>query len=311
MWLDQSPAFVKRASAASGLSETAFTEWFLFFLALHDPGKFDIRFQNLRPDLLKKLQGKQSELPYSPRPDQRGFDFWNESIFPYLCSELFNAGTDEQDLFRDWLTIFGILITGHHWLPPQGSSFTKINNSDRIGLELFVKSLLELFISSDTFESITKICKDEDLFDAVELSSKQFSWQLAGLTSLCDWIASGDEAFIFCSDEQELQIYFKETCKRAVQAVKRAEIIPAAISKVHGMKQLFPQFSDTPTPLQQFCNETTITGGPQLWILEDVTGAGKTEAALTLASRILGKGNGTGCFVALPTMAVDFRIKIA
>ena len=92
---------------------------------------------------------------------------------------------------------------------------------------------------------------------------------------------------------------------RAVQAVKRAEIVPATLSKVHGMKQLFPQFADTPTPLQQFCNETTITGKPQLWILEDVTGAGKTEAALTLASRILGKGNGTGCFVALPTMATS------
>lgn len=305
VWLDQSPAFVKRASAASGLSETAFIEWFLFFLALHDIGKFDIRFQNLRPDLLEKLQGKQSELPYSPRHDQRGFDFWNEIISPYLCSELIDIGSDVHDLFRDWLSIFGILVTGHHGLPPKGSSFTKINKSVRLDLEIFVESLFDLFISSETCKSIIKVCKNEDLFDIVELSFKHFSWQLAGLTSLCDWIASGDEAFIYCSEEQELQLYFKEACRTAVQAVKRAEIVPAVLSKVQGMKHLFSQFADTPTPLQQFCNEAAITGEPQLWILEDVTGAGKTEAALTLASRILGEGNGTGCFVALPTMATS------
>ncbi|MGQ7789555.1 hypothetical protein ACULNC_08720 [Shigella flexneri] len=36
--------------------------------------------------------------------------------------------------------------------------------------------------------------------------------------------------------------------------------------------------------------------GPQLFILEDVTGAGKTEAALILAHRLMAAGNARGCF---------------
>ncbi len=37
--------------------------------------------------------------------------------------------------------------------------------------------------------------------------------------------------------------------------------------------------------------------GPQLFILEDVTGAGKTEAALILAHRLIAAGKLRGCFL--------------
>ena len=45
--------------------------------------------------------------------------------------------------------------------------------------------------------------------------------------------------------------------------------------------------------------------GPQLFILEDVTGSGKTEAAVILAHRLMKEGHGTGLFIALPTMATS------
>ncbi len=43
--------------------------------------------------------------------------------------------------------------------------------------------------------------------------------------------------------------------------------------------------------------------GPQLFILEDVTGAGKTEAALILTHRLMSAGKAQGLFFGLPTMA--------
>ncbi len=46
-----------------------------------------------------------------------------------------------------------------------------------------------------------------------------------------------------------------------------------------------------------------LSPSPQLFILEDVTGAGKTEAALVLAHRLMAQGQGKGLYVALPTMA--------
>ncbi len=43
--------------------------------------------------------------------------------------------------------------------------------------------------------------------------------------------------------------------------------------------------------------------GAQLFILEDVTGAGKTEAALILAHRLMAAGKAQGLYFGLPTMA--------
>ncbi len=300
VWLEQSPAFVKRAYRASGLSKTAFTEWFLFFLALHDIGKFDIRFQNLRPDLLKKLQGKQSELPYFPRHDQMGYDFWNNDLLNYIYDVYFKE--NKIGIVREFLDLFAVISFGHHGLPPESDTVRKTPDA----VYMFLDILCRIFLSDRTIHETTSLFFLERL-ERKELihKFKHYTWQFAGLVSLCDWIASGDDAFVFKSEEQALKLYFEETCKRAVQAVKRAEIIPAEVSRIQGLKLLFPEFEDTPTPLQKYCNETGITGGAQLWILEDVTGAGKTEAALTLASRILGAGNGTGCFIALPTMATS------
>ncbi|MDH4344158.1 MAG: CRISPR-associated helicase/endonuclease Cas3, partial [Nitrospira sp.] len=40
-----------------------------------------------------------------------------------------------------------------------------------------------------------------------------------------------------------------------------------------------------------------------LFVLEELTGSGKTEAALTLAARLMAEGQGRGVYLALPTMA--------
>ncbi len=44
---------------------------------------------------------------------------------------------------------------------------------------------------------------------------------------------------------------------------------------------------------------------PQLVVLEDSTGTGKTEAALILAHRMIAAGKARGLFFALPTMATS------
>ena len=46
----------------------------------------------------------------------------------------------------------------------------------------------------------------------------------------------------------------------------------------------------TPTPLQSLADSVGLMNGPQLFVLEDVTGAGKTEAALLLAQRLMRAG---------------------
>jgi CRISPR-associated endonuclease/helicase Cas3 len=52
------------------------------------------------------------------------------------------------------------------------------------------------------------------------------------------------------------------------------------------MSQLFPDVR-LPSPVQVFAETVPLTDGPSLTIIEDVTGSGKTEAALTLAHRLM------------------------
>lgn len=55
--------------------------------------------------------------------------------------------------------------------------------------------------------------------------------------------------------------------------------------------------------MQQACAEAPLPGGPMLAVIEDETGAGKTEAALILAHRMMQAGKGQGVYFALPTTA--------
>jgi CRISPR-associated endonuclease/helicase Cas3 len=55
--------------------------------------------------------------------------------------------------------------------------------------------------------------------------------------------------------------------------------------------------------VQIFAETALFPEGPTLIVIEDVTGSGKTEAALTLAHRLMGAGRANGLYVALPTEA--------
>ena len=83
---------------------------------------------------------------------------------------------------------------------------------------------------------------------------------------------------------------------------ERKRASPATPAPFHRMTELFDNVVE-PTPLQQLAESTKLVHGPQLIVIEEVTGGGKTEAALTLAVRLLAAGEANGMYLALPTMA--------
>ena len=122
------------------------------------------------------------------------------------------------------------------------------------------------------------------------------SWWLPGLISTADWIGSNVEWFAPRAAGLSLVDYLAYARRRAPQAVQVAGLLaPKVVAE--------PLFDFALRPMQAACRDITLPEGPALAVIEDETGAGKTEAALILAQRMLMQGKGRGLFFALPTMA--------
>lgn len=130
-----------------------------------------------------------------------------------------------------------------------------------------------------------------------------FSFSLNGLITLADWVGSDSEFFSFESPEMPLADYWPLALERADKALMAKGLTPAAFHSIPVLSYLSPRAGVHPRPMQRQAAELAIGKHPQLILIEDGTGSGKTEAALLLAARMMAAGLGEGLYVALPTMA--------
>ena len=90
----------------------------ILFLAFHDIGKFSETFQNLRSDLLHKLQSISSRKQYIVRHDSLGNLFLKSSFETEAL--IFPAGSGIS--FDEWQDVIMAIVrayTGHHGMQPQ------------------------------------------------------------------------------------------------------------------------------------------------------------------------------------------------
>ena len=128
---------------------------------------------------------------------------------------------------------------------------------------------------------------------------------LAGLFVLADWIGSAESWFPYAApivDDQTFEHYWNLSREAAKRAINDAGVLPSTTKPFAGMSQLFPSIS-SPSPVQAFAETAELPNGPVLIIIEDVTGSGKTEAALTFAHRMMADSRANGLYIALPTEA--------
>lgn len=285
-----------------------------FYLAIHDLGKFSERFQNLQPDILMSLRGHGSNKSYILRHDSMGFylwrtiwqTVWNEN---WLCLDKSSFDSfDWNDLILPWV----ISVTGHHGNPPkrymdnglavnQNELFTE---EDLAMASSYVQKVSSLLLK-DAFKGLSGPEGYEYEFEDLETAFKSTSWLLAGTVIVSDWIGSSNEQFPYFSTSIPLEEYWeKYALPSAEKALNNSGILPSVISLITGMGILFPKV-DVPSPMQDHISSCFIADNAQLFILEDATGSGKTEAALCLAHRIMAKGIANGIYFGLPTMATS------
>ncbi|MDV2482237.1 CRISPR-associated helicase Cas3' [Methanoculleus sp. Wushi-C6] len=272
----------------------------LFFLAVHDVGKFSERFQGLNTALQSGLQGSACHMPYSHHHSTMGMLVFMREIWPQMLDEhRLRADRDEdpfdlEDLFLPWIRA----VTGHHGKPvtDSGTLSDLFSPADREAACGFARACSDLFLSETPEEPIRYSTELHEAFTRI-------SWLIAGLAVLSDWIGSDSNIFEYRRDPMPLDEYWQHyAVPRAKEAVARAGVLPSLVAPFLGIASFLPEGA-VPTPLQEAAADCELAEGPCLFIIEDVTGSGKTEAALALTHRLMERGSAEGVFMALPTMA--------
>lgn len=265
-------------------SETPLTEdpalddALVFLVALHDLGKFSANFRDM-------LRG-------SP---PLGYRHWQHSY--RLLRDHDEAMTDLVGGTRGARKILYAAVAGHHGGPPEHLEARKARHQAlQIGAEANE-------VAPKVIEAVGELFPNASLAGLNETEARRLSWLLCGLTVQADWIGSNTEWFGPQDAATPVVQYWNDALRRGEAAVSQAGLLSAR-PLLTGAQHVLPG-SQSPRPMQSAVADIELPNGACIALIEDATGAGKTEAALILAARMMAVGKARGFFFALPTMATS------
>lgn len=306
-WWDNSPALRHLFCLNQRMDESRVRAWLLFFIALHDLGKFDIRFQCKVPQVWLALnpEDRHARLPTSH--DCKEYDHGLAGLYWFDIEHQTDAVDDPfslepTNLFASWLPWMEA-VCGHHGtvihtdkldvphyrLPVELHSFSKRDSAARHG---WIAVLENIFLKPVglTVQSVPPDC----------------SVLMAGFCSVSDWLGSwlNDDTFLFkatgSGDESELRQYFEQRYQYdAAEVMRRSGLIGQV--KTDASVQTLLDSGHQPRQLQVLVNSLPPVAG--LTIVEAPTGSGKTETALAYAWKLVEQNLADSIVFALPTQA--------
>ncbi len=298
--LDGDALLLCRIADLAHLDRQTVRAWLPLVAALHDLGKFSRGFQHLVPALRDRLAGEpwptgQDRPAYKPRHDAVGLAIWRHDKLNLAAELDVREGGFRIDsaktrrLLEPWIAA----ATGHHGRPALATCDlpTMLSPEDRTAVSSWLGEVVRLLQPGPL---AWPPGVGGDLL-------RPSSWLVAGLITLADWLGSSPEYFPYCSQGQTATEYWALAMVRARLAVAHAGILPnlpQPALEIAGLARI-----GQPTPLQSATATRQLREGPQLHVIEDLTGSGKTEAAVLLAHRLIRQGLGHGIYFALPTMA--------
>ena len=250
----------------------------VLLIALHDLGKFSRSFRAALRD------GAPQSLYH-----------WQHSH--RLLERLDEGLAERMGGSRRVRRILAAAVAGHHGGPPAPQDARQDRRQDtQIGSEGFEAAERAL-------AAVLALPLDASLADITDAQAKALSWRLSGLTIQADWIGSNPEWFGPAPPGISISDYWRMALDRADVVVEAAGL-ERARPRIGGAARVLPH-GRAPRPMQEAVASAALSEGPTLVLIEDATGAGKTEAALILAARMMEAGKGGGLFFALPTMATS------
>ena len=277
--IDCAPARFERLAASLELECDALRRALVLLVALHDAGKFSKAFA-------KRIgNGEPAGLDLSGVPTHK--THWQLS-FALLAGPLDGLLAPELGSRLQTRWHLYASVAGHHGRPPvSGDAQIKLDEGAEAA-RAFTSDLLGLF-------------PGPGLALGSSSAVKRLTWHLAGLVTTADWLGSNQRWFPYTHWDTPLAGYLEIARERAAAAIAAAGLESAPIAPAAGVGSLFDIVA--PRPMQSVVQTTALPDGPVLALIEDATGAGKTEAALALAHRMMASGKGAGLYLALPTMA--------
>lgn len=302
VWWEQSPALRRAFLSAFNIEKKHIARlraWILFFTALHDIGKFDIRFQLKSPDTLSKCRPEldlndvdtASQIIGSFDHGQAGYA-WAAAEYEGWVGDN-NENYEVWDAWRPWLGA----VAGHHGElsetteidSPDGEPY--VAEQDKGVRQSWVAVIRGLFLKP----------KKLSLSFLPPSCNRAAQLLLAGFCSVSDWLGSNQDYFRYAQPKTNCKDYYA----KQIQAVKNEHLLqklglignPLRYTDVTDL--LEPD--NRPRGVQLLVN--SLPELPGLTVIEAPTGSGKTEAALAYAWRLLETRHADSIIFALPTQA--------
>lgn len=297
-WLESSASlrlFLGRVTQPS-LADHQVRAWLLFFLAAHDLGKWDIRFQWKAPELACRLFPKVDPSGVASKNFDHGQVGYAWGTLELAHWRGLGWDADVWDAWRPWLSA----VTGHHGDYQDCAEVDDeyadeyVVDMDRQARDEWIRILEALFLKPAALTVASDIpppCSD---------AAK--AW-IAGFCSVCDWIGSNEAVSPFRApcEEQALRKYFEQRVEAIIDERWLFRLGLMAEVKPFAGLQVLLEKNESPRGVQVLLD--TIPVEPSLVLVEAPTGSGKTEAALAQAWRLLAAGQADSLVFALPTQA--------
>lgn len=293
-------AFIAAFSDADGdVAQDELRAWVLFFVALHDLGKFDVRFQMKAIEALERCW---PELDFndvdSAKAVVEGYSH-GEAGYGWFAKEyqtLLGVQDSKGEVWRSWY-LWVAAVTGHHGAIVESQQIS-IPDGELYVAEHDATARAEWFRILETM--LLKSC-GLSLRDTPPPCSRAAQHLVAGFCSVADWLGSNADVFQYRAAPKPLRDYFDEQVALvAEQRVLEKNGLLNSVADYRGVGSLLPS-GHSPRGVQTLID--TLPVQPGLLIVEAPTGSGKTEAALAYAWRLLEAGLADSIVFALPTQA--------
>jgi CRISPR-associated endonuclease/helicase Cas3 len=298
-WWEADTSIRRALQAAMDMEEDQARAWVLFFLALHDLGKFDVRFQMKAPEISRLIWTAldPGRVDHSPAVIDRYDHGEGGCLWVALECQDWTGDADGRRLRRwmPWLKA----VTGHHGEYPvcnaQPGAFAAegVKAHDRQARSEWISAAAGLFLDSAglDLQSVPPECTDTGMA------------LVAGFCSVCDWIGSNTQGLPYATLDPDLSL--RDYLDRRIEAIRAGRWLErfglVNVPLDYGGLRWLLNAGESTRGVQVLVDDLPLASG--LTLVEAPTGSGKTEAALAYAWRLLAAGLADAIVFALPTQA--------